>query len=46
MTTRVIDTPGGIDFSGFYYPEIKRNVLTFLRQNKERLGLTGRAEAR
>ncbi|KKN81439.1 hypothetical protein LCGC14_0320520 [marine sediment metagenome] len=40
MTTRVIDTPGGIDFSGFYFPEIKRNVLTFLRQNKERLGLT------
>lgn len=40
MTTRVIDTPGGIDFSGFYYPEIKRNILTFLRQNKERLGLT------
>lgn len=40
MATEVIETPGGIAFAGFYYPEILRELLGFLRANRERLGLT------
>lgn len=38
--TQVIETPGGIEFAAFYYPEIYRELLQFLRLNKERIGLT------
>lgn len=37
---QVLKTPGGISFSGFYYPEIFRELKSFLRVNRERLGLT------
>lgn len=40
MGTSVINVPGGIAFSGFYYPEIFRELKSFLRINRERLGLT------
>lgn len=40
MATQVIDTPGGITFAGFYYPEILRELLDYLRLRKEELGLT------
>lgn len=40
MATEVIETPGGIAFSGFYYPEILRELLSFLRANRDRLGLS------
>lgn len=44
MATQVIETPGGIAFAGFYFPEILRELLAFLRNNKERLGLTDENE--
>jgi hypothetical protein len=44
MATQVIATPGGIAFSGFYFPEILRELLQFLRENKERIGLTDENE--
>lgn len=44
MSTQVIKTPGGINFSGFYYPELKRDLLSFLRANKTRIGLTDENE--
>lgn len=40
MATRVITTVGGLNFAGFYYPEIYRSLLQYLRINKDRLGLT------
>lgn len=44
MGTQVIDTPGGIPFAGFYYPEILRELLQDLRENKEAIGLTDENE--
>ena len=44
MATQVIETPGGIAFSGFYFPEILRELLQFLRENKDRIGLTDENE--
>ena len=44
MATQVIETPGGIAFAGFYYPEILRELLAFLRNNKDRIGLTDENE--
>jgi len=44
MATQVIDVPGGIPFAGFYYPEILRELLSFLRQNRDRIGLTDENE--
>jgi hypothetical protein len=44
MATQVIETPGGIAFSGFYFPEILRELLQFFRENKDRLGLTDENE--
>jgi hypothetical protein len=44
MATRVFETPGGIAFAGFYYPEILRELLQDLRANKELLGLTDENE--
>jgi hypothetical protein len=44
MATQVIETPGGIAFSGFYFPEILRELLQFFRENKGRLGLTDENE--
>lgn len=38
MTT--LSAPGGIDFAGFYYPEIYRALLEDLRNRREELGLT------
>lgn len=38
MTT--ISVPGGIDFAGFYYPEILRALLEDMRIRREELGLT------
>lgn len=40
MSTQVIETPGGIAFSGFYYPELLREILSWLRENKDYIGLT------
>jgi len=40
MATRVIDVPGGIAFAGFYYPEILRELLLFMRSVKDQTGLT------
>lgn len=40
MSTQVVDTPGGLPIAGFYYPELKREWLSFLRNNREQLGLT------
>lgn len=40
MATEVIETPGGVPFAGFYYPEILRELLDYMRANRERLGLT------
>lgn len=40
MTTQVSQTPGGIAFAGFYYPELEREVRAFFRNNKGILGLT------
>jgi len=39
-TTQVLTTPGGINFSGFYYPELLREGLLFLRTYRDVLGLT------
>jgi hypothetical protein len=44
MATQVIDVPGGIPFAGFYYPEILRELLSYLRQNRDRIGLTDENE--
>ncbi len=40
MANRVITTVGGLNFAGFYYPEIYRELLQYLRVNRDRLGLT------
>jgi len=42
--TQVITLPGGITFAGFYYPEILRDLLLFLRNNRTRIGLTDENE--
>ena len=40
VNNKVIEVPGGLDFTGFYYPDILRGLLVYLRQNKDTLGLT------
>lgn len=35
-----IVVPGSAAFAGFYYPEVLQELLLFLRQNREELGLT------
>lgn len=40
MASRVIETIGGLNFTGFYYPEIYVALLNYLRINRDRLGLT------
>lgn len=44
MPTRVYETPGGIPFAGFYYPDLLRELLQDLRANRELLGLTDENE--
>lgn len=44
MASRVIETIGGLNFTGFYYPEIYTALLNYLRINKDRLGLTDENE--
>jgi hypothetical protein len=39
-STRVITLPSGIQFSGFYYPELYRSLLQYFRTIKEKTGLT------
>lgn len=44
MATQVLDLPGGLSFAAFYYPEILRELLLFLRNNKDSIGLTDENE--
>ena len=44
MSTQVVELPGGVTLSGFYYPEIVRELFMFLRANKDKLGLTDENE--
>ena len=40
----VLSMPQGIEFAGFYYPEILRELLEYFRRNKDKIGLTDENE--
>lgn len=40
MATKIIELTEGIEFASFYYPELLETLLSFLRNNRDRLGLT------
>lgn len=43
MTQQILKVPD-VDFAGFYYPEILRELLAYLRGNREATGLTDENE--
>lgn len=43
MATQVLK-PSSVEFAGFYFPEILRELLTYLRRNKTEIGLTDENE--